>query len=135
MGVHAHRRTRTGGPLEGYDALILGNSAVMIHDHTRPGVLTIRLGRSEIVTPHILEFYTHSTPVGGGAQVREANQMVEEMMLMANVSVATHILKHYPLWSLLRCFPAPSSAVSHISCASQPRPTPQRCFQLSALHD
>lgn len=38
----------------------------------------------------------------GMYQIREANQMVEEFMLAANVSVAEKILKHYPLCSLLR---------------------------------
>lgn len=35
-------------------------------------------------------------------QIREANQMIEEFMLAANVSVAEKILKHFPLCSLLR---------------------------------
>lgn len=38
----------------------------------------------------------------GMYQIREANQMVEEFMLAANVSVAQKILKHFPLCSLLR---------------------------------
>lgn len=40
--------------------------------------------------------------VPGMYQIREANQMVEEFMLAANVSVAEKILKHFPLCSLLR---------------------------------
>lgn len=35
-------------------------------------------------------------------QIREANQMVEEFMLAANVEVAEKILKHFPLCALLR---------------------------------
>ncbi|MCL7037062.1 hypothetical protein MKW94_027796 [Papaver nudicaule] len=35
-------------------------------------------------------------------QIREANQMVEEFMLAANISVAEKILKHFPVFSLLR---------------------------------
>lgn len=35
-------------------------------------------------------------------QIRDANQMVEEFMLAANVSVAEKILKHFPMCSLLR---------------------------------
>lgn len=38
----------------------------------------------------------------GMYQIREANQMVEEFMLAANISVAEKILKHFPLCSLLR---------------------------------
>lgn len=38
----------------------------------------------------------------GMYQIREANQMVEEFMLAANVSVAEQILKSFPLCSLLR---------------------------------
>eukprot|EP00252_Welwitschia_mirabilis_P011882 TRINITY_DN2640_c0_g1_i3.p1 TRINITY_DN2640_c0_g1~~TRINITY_DN2640_c0_g1_i3.p1 ORF type:complete len:401 (-),score=66.10 TRINITY_DN2640_c0_g1_i3:117-1319(-) len=41
-------------------------------------------------------------------QIREANQMVEEFMLAANVAVAEEILKHFPLCSLLRRHPVPS---------------------------
>lgn len=35
-------------------------------------------------------------------QVREANQMVEEMMLLANVTVAEHVLSHFAGCTLLR---------------------------------
>lgn len=38
----------------------------------------------------------------GMYQIREANQMVEEFMLAANISVAEKILSHFPLCSLLR---------------------------------
>jgi exosome complex exonuclease DIS3/RRP44 len=38
----------------------------------------------------------------GMYQIREANQMVEEFMLAANVSVAEKILKEFPECSLLR---------------------------------
>ncbi|KAM4102941.1 hypothetical protein ACJW30_06G040800 [Castanea mollissima] len=41
-------------------------------------------------------------------QIREANQMVEEFMLAANVSVADKILKHFSLCSLLRRHPSPT---------------------------
>ncbi|KAK9129204.1 hypothetical protein Sjap_009691 [Stephania japonica] len=41
-------------------------------------------------------------------QIREANQMVEEFMLAANVSVAEKILKHFPSCSLLRRHPSPT---------------------------
>ena len=41
-------------------------------------------------------------PACACAQVREANQMVEEMMLLANVTVAGHILAHFAACALLR---------------------------------
>lgn len=41
-------------------------------------------------------------------QIREANQMVEEFMLAANVAVAEKILKHFPLCALLRRHPSPT---------------------------
>ncbi|XP_078448448.1 ribonuclease II family protein [Wolffia australiana] len=41
-------------------------------------------------------------------QIREANQMIEEFMLAANISVAEKILKHFPLCSLLRRHPTPT---------------------------
>lgn len=40
-------------------------------------------------------------------QLRETNSMVEEFMLMANVSVAKKILEHYPSFSVLRRHPHP----------------------------
>lgn len=41
-------------------------------------------------------------------KVREANQMVEEMMLLANVAVAEKILYHFPSCSLLRHHQTPA---------------------------
>ncbi|KAK9849652.1 hypothetical protein WJX84_007532, partial [Apatococcus fuscideae] len=41
-------------------------------------------------------------------QIREANQMVEEMMLLANVTVAEHILAAFPACSLLRSHATPA---------------------------
>ncbi|ONK64453.1 uncharacterized protein A4U43_C07F26150 [Asparagus officinalis] len=38
----------------------------------------------------------------GTYQIQEANQMIEEFMLAANISIAEKILKHFPLCSLLR---------------------------------
>lgn len=49
----------------------------------------------------------HVEPAGLPAQVREANQMVEEMMLLANVTVAEHVLRAFPACALLRRHPTP----------------------------
>ncbi|KAL4274431.1 hypothetical protein HN51_057220 [Arachis hypogaea] len=51
---------------------------------------------------------THDPLDIGMYQIREANQMVEEFMLAANVSVAEQILKSFPLCSLLRRHPTPT---------------------------
>ncbi|KAF8405573.1 hypothetical protein HHK36_010480 [Tetracentron sinense] len=51
---------------------------------------------------------THDPLDIGMYQIREANQMVEEFMLAANVSVAEKILKYFPLCSLLRRHPSPN---------------------------
>ncbi|XP_075655871.1 exosome complex exonuclease RRP44 homolog A [Castanea sativa] len=51
---------------------------------------------------------THDPLDIGMYQIREANQMVEEFMLAANVSVADKILKHFSLCSLLRRHPSPT---------------------------
>ncbi|XP_043726094.1 exosome complex exonuclease RRP44 homolog A [Telopea speciosissima] len=51
---------------------------------------------------------THDPLDIGMYQIREANQMVEEFMLAANVSVAEKILKHFPQCSLLRRHPSPT---------------------------
>eukprot|EP00898_Chlorokybus_atmophyticus_P008814 jgi/Chlat1/8934/Chrsp94S08251 len=44
----------------------------------------------------------------GMYQVREANQMVEEFMLLANITVAEKVLQHFPACSLLRRHPTPT---------------------------
>ncbi|KAM7260331.1 hypothetical protein ACFE04_016072 [Oxalis oulophora] len=51
---------------------------------------------------------THDPLDIGMYQIREANQMVEEFMLAANVSVAGQILKVFPQCSLLRRHPTPT---------------------------
>ncbi|XP_073001204.1 exosome complex exonuclease RRP44 homolog A [Typha latifolia] len=51
---------------------------------------------------------THDPLDIGMYQIREANQMIEEFMLAANVSVAEKILKDFPLCSLLRRHPSPT---------------------------
>ncbi|KAJ4714031.1 ribonuclease II family protein [Melia azedarach] len=51
---------------------------------------------------------THDPLDIGMYQIQEANQMVEEFMLAANVSVAEQILRHFPLCSLLRRHPSPT---------------------------
>ncbi|EPS71662.1 hypothetical protein M569_03096, partial [Genlisea aurea] len=51
---------------------------------------------------------THDPLDIGMYQIREANQMIEEFMLAANISVAQKILEHFPLSSLLRRHPAPT---------------------------
>ncbi|KAH9710519.1 exosome complex exonuclease RRP44 [Citrus sinensis] len=51
---------------------------------------------------------THDPLDIGMYQIREANQMVEEFMLAANVSVAEQILRQFPLCSLLRRHPSPT---------------------------
>ncbi|TMW90047.1 hypothetical protein EJD97_016266 [Solanum chilense] len=51
---------------------------------------------------------THDPLDIGMYQIREANQMVEEFMLAANVAVAEKILKHFPVCSLLRRHPSPT---------------------------
>ncbi|XP_073149345.1 exosome complex exonuclease RRP44 homolog A [Henckelia pumila] len=51
---------------------------------------------------------THDPLDIGMYQIREANQMIEEYMLAANISVAKKILEHFPLNALLRRHPAPT---------------------------
>lgn len=51
---------------------------------------------------------THDPLDIGMYQIREANQMVEEFMLAANVAVAEQILKSFPSCSLLRRHPSPT---------------------------
>ncbi|XP_073280073.1 exosome complex exonuclease RRP44 homolog A-like [Primulina huaijiensis] len=51
---------------------------------------------------------THDPLDIGMYQIREANQMIEEYMLAANISVAKKILEHFPLNALLRRHPGPT---------------------------
>ncbi|KAG2243798.1 hypothetical protein Bca52824_094363 [Brassica carinata] len=51
---------------------------------------------------------THDPLDIGMYQIREANQMVEEFMLAANVSVSEQILKQFPSCSLFRRHPTPT---------------------------
>jgi len=48
-------------------------------------------------------------------QVKEANHMIEEFMLAANIAVAEKILHHYPACALLRC-PLPESSTCDHAC-------------------
>ena len=50
---------------------------------------------------------THDPLDVGMYQVKEANHMVEEMMLLSNITVADHILKHLSAQALLRRHPVP----------------------------
>jgi len=43
-------------------------------------------------------------------QYKETNSLVEEFMLLANISTAKHILKHFPGFALLRRHPIPDKA-------------------------
>ncbi|XP_073058119.1 exosome complex exonuclease RRP44 homolog A-like [Primulina eburnea] len=51
---------------------------------------------------------THDPLDIGMYQIREANQMIEEYMLAANISVAKKILEHFPHTALLRRHPEPT---------------------------
>eukprot|EP00249_Psilotum_nudum_P021681 c28202_g1_i1 orf=199-3033(+) len=68
-------------------------------------------GALTLASPEVkfeIDTETHDPLDIGMYQVREANHMIEEFMLAANVSVAEKILEHYSLWSLLRRHPIPS---------------------------
>lgn len=55
-----------------------------------------------------LDTETHDPTDVGVYEIREANQMVEEFMLLANISVAQKILDSFPASSVLRRHPAPT---------------------------
>lgn len=56
---------------------------------------------SESLNPTDVQAYT----------LYEANAVVEEFMLLANVTVAKKILRHYPTLSILRRHPAPNRSM------------------------
>ncbi|KAK9825185.1 hypothetical protein WJX81_004330 [Elliptochloris bilobata] len=85
-------------------------------------------GALQLASPEVrfeIDTETHDPLDVGMYQVREANQMVEEMMLLANVTVAEHILRAFPACSLLRRHPTPpprqfepllrAAAAAHVS--------------------
>ncbi|KAL5984268.1 Exosome complex exonuclease RRP44 A [Asimina triloba] len=72
----------------------------------------IERGALTLASPEVkfqIDTETHDPLDIGMYQIREANQMIEEFMLAANVSVAEKILKHFPLCSLLRRHPSPTN--------------------------
>ncbi|KAJ8513325.1 hypothetical protein OPV22_003759 [Ensete ventricosum] len=71
----------------------------------------IERGALTLASPEVkfeIDTETHDPLDIGMYQIREANQMIEEFMLAANVSVAEKILRHFPLCSLLRRHPSPT---------------------------
>ena len=75
-----------------------------------PTVASLCRGALTLASPEVkfeIDTETHDPLDVGMYQVREANQMVEEMMLLANITVAEHILKHFPAQALLRRHPVP----------------------------
>lgn len=67
-------------------------------------------GALSLASPEVrfeIDTETHDPLDVGVYQVREANQMVEEMMLLANTTVAAAILKAFPTCALLRRHPTP----------------------------
>lgn len=74
----------------------------MLFDHFPDCLVGLRPFGKSVAHPYILLLANKINVYAGMYQIREANQMVEEFMLAANVSVANQILKHFPLCSLLR---------------------------------
>ena len=69
-------------------------------------------------------------------QLRETNSLVEEFMLLANISVARHIHQHFPHCALLRRHPAPPTSNYDILIkAGNVRGTPINVESAKALAD
>ncbi|CAM6111100.1 unnamed protein product [Calypogeia fissa] len=69
-------------------------------------------GALTLASPEVkfeIDSETHDPLDVGMYQVREANQMIEEFMLAANVAVAEKIVNHFPQFALLRRHPVPST--------------------------
>jgi len=67
-------------------------------------------GALSLASPEVkfeIDTETHDPLDVGMYQVRETNQMVEEMMLLANCTVAERCLTNFPACSLLRRHPTP----------------------------
>ncbi|KAG6546222.1 hypothetical protein Mapa_012260 [Marchantia paleacea] len=68
-------------------------------------------GALTLASPEVkfeIDSETHDPLDVGMYQIREANQMIEEFMLAANVSVAEKIFEHFSQFSMLRRHPVPS---------------------------
>ncbi|OAE18374.1 hypothetical protein AXG93_1783s1030 [Marchantia polymorpha subsp. ruderalis] len=68
-------------------------------------------GALTLASPEVkfeIDSETHDPLDVGMYQIREANQMIEEFMLAANVSVAEKIVEHFSQFSMLRRHPVPS---------------------------
>ena len=72
----------------------------------------IEAGALTLASPEVkfeIDRETHDPLDVGMYQVKEANHMVEEFMLLANCAVAEKILSHYPSCALLRRHAAPKA--------------------------
>jgi exosome complex exonuclease DIS3/RRP44 len=70
-------------------------------------------GALTLASPEVrfeLDSETHDPVDVGEYQLRETNKMVEEMMLLANISVAKRIQENFPGSAMLRRHPAPPPA-------------------------
>lgn len=68
-------------------------------------------GALQLASPEVkfeIDTETHDPLDVGMYQVRDANQMVEEMMLLANCTVAEKTLRSFPTCALLRRHPTPA---------------------------
>ncbi|KAL3677411.1 hypothetical protein R1sor_027359 [Riccia sorocarpa] len=68
-------------------------------------------GALTLASPEVkfeIDSETHDPLDVGMYQIREANQMIEEFMLAANVSVAEKIFEHFSQFSMLRRHPVPT---------------------------
>ena len=71
----------------------------------------MQAGALQLASPEVkfqLDTETHDPTDVGMYEIRDANQMIEEFMLLANNSVAQKILTSFPSQSLLRRHPAPT---------------------------
>ncbi|CAN4083605.1 unnamed protein product [Withania somnifera] len=81
-----------------------GLAKIMRQRRIDRGALTLASGEVKFQ----IDTETHDPLDIGMYQIREANQMIEEFMLAANVAVAEKILQHFPLCALLRRHPSPT---------------------------
>eukprot|EP00892_Ulva_mutabilis_P007742 jgi/Ulvmu1/533/UM001_0541.1 len=71
-------------------------------------------GALSLASPEVkfkLDTETHNPTDVGMYELRETNSMVEEMMLLANITVATHIHRAFPACAVLRRHEAPTPAM------------------------
>ena len=90
----------------------MGKFVFFLHFNiSNANILRIKIFRALVLASPEIRFYidseTHDPIEVQAKKIRETNSMVEEFMLLANVSVAEKIYREFPEYAVLRRHPTP----------------------------